>query len=166
MSKIFTKEGKLKFPEDFSLGLPSEKYRIDEEKVVIYNAFCQNGHDLISSIEVNKHKGLNLIYKKKGHSEKTELVISAIVGDNTKKILYGEDFKNGEEVQVFCPECKEELPILVNCACNAPIYIFYMDKEQQKNFAQSFCSRIDCSQSSKIRFSKEILEEFLVEHSF
>lgn len=166
MSKIYTKDGKIKFPVDIAVNLPENKYGMHKEKVVLYNAYCQNGHDMMSDVLIDGNKGINLIYRSKDTREETEIVISPVIGDNSKQYIKGNPFIQGEEVKVYCPECKIELPILLNCYCQAPIYIFYMDKQFQKSYAQSFCSRIGCSQSSKIRFSQDILQEFLVEHSF
>ena len=132
-----------------------------EEDVVI-SGYCSNGHSLISDIKINQYPGIGLIYKSLDQKKDTEIVISATIGETHKIILKGEPFKKGEIVCACCPTCGEELPILFNCKCGAPVYMFFLDQSLHFNRGQAFCSRIGCAKSSNSLLSNQALKEFMV----
>ena len=135
-----------------------------EEKTVITEAYCSNGHNLISDIKIDQHKGLHFIYKEREGNKEAEIVVTATVGNSKKVILKGEPFKEDQIVDIHCPTCREKLPILFDCECGAPIYMFFLDKSMNYNYGQSFCSRIGCVKSSRLQLSEEMLREFMVRH--
>lgn len=166
MGKIFNDNGEMIIPLKGKVNLPRKKVEKKKGKLVVNEAFCANGHSLISDVKIQGEKGIHFIYTNRSGSKETDIVISPVVRKCRKKILKGEPFKRGETVKILCPVCREELPVLFNCECGAPIYLFYIDRNLDHNFGQSFCSRIGCVKSSRLRFSRDVLQEFINNYSF
>jgi hypothetical protein len=166
MGKLFNEDGTLYIPIKGKLKLPDDKVIEEKGKAVITEAYCQNGHSLISDVKINGQNGLNLIYTDQDEKKESGIVISAIVGDRTKVNLDRTMFDKGEVVKVLCPICRNELPVLFMCDCEAPIYLIYIDKQSNPRYAQSFCSRIGCTKASRLRFSQDALTEFKNRYSF
>lgn len=166
MGKMFNKNGTLYIPISESLRLPKDKVIEAEGKAVITEAYCQNGHSLMSDIKINDQHGLNFIYTDQERQKEAAIVISAVVGDRTKVNLDKTVFDKEEIVKILCPACRNELPVLFMCECGAPIYLIYLDKRTNPRHAQSFCSRVGCTKASRLRFSQEALTEFKDRYSF
>lgn len=166
MRKIFNRDGTLYIPISGKLELPKDTIIEDQGKVVITEAYCQNGHSLKSDVKINEQNGLSFIYTNTENTKESEIVISAVVGDKTKVNLDTIKFDKEEIVKVLCPTCRNELPVLFMCECNAPIYLIYLDKRNNPRHAQSFCSRIGCTKASRLRFSQDALTEFKNRYSF
>jgi hypothetical protein len=133
-----------------------------KESSVVIAGYCSNGHSLISDVKIDQRPGIGLIYKSLDQKKEAEIVISATVGETHRVLLKGEPFEKGERVCIYCPTCREELPILFDCKCGAPIYMFFLDQDLDYNRGQAFCSRVDCAESSRSLMSKQALEEFMV----
>ncbi len=161
---MFKKDGRLKIPECEKFALKGDKVEENEGKLVLREAYCARGHSLMSQVKIDDHSGIQFVYK--GRENETEIVISPVVGERTKVILTGESFGKGEVVTVLCPTCRSELPVLFNCECGAHIYLFYIDRSLENNYGQSFCARIGCARSSRLRFAKDLLNEFIQEYCF
>ena len=159
MGKMFDSKGKLHIPLQAKIALPSDNVKEKSGELIVTEAYCGNGHNLMSDVEIDGYKGINLIYTNADRDRKAEIVITSIVGKCEKKILKGEAFNEDETVKILCPKCHEELPILLNCECGAPIYLFYIDDKLDHNYGQSLCSRIGCIKSSRLRFSQDVLRE-------
>ncbi len=166
MSKIFNQDGTLYIPISGRLKLPKDKISESKGKVVVNEAYCQNGHSLISDIKINEQNGLKFIYTNQERKKEAQIVISAVVGDRTKVNLDKTKFDKEEIVKVLCPTCRNELPVLFMCECDAPIYLIYLDKRTNPRHAQSFCSRVGCKKASRLRFSQDALTEFKSQYSF
>ena len=78
--------------------------------------------------------------------------------------ISGDSFKKGEIFKPLCPVCKEELEVLFECECGAPMYLIYLDNNKNKHYGVSFCSKVGCVYSSRMIFSKEAILEFLKDH--
>jgi hypothetical protein len=90
--------------------------QVDEVFIVVTQAYCQNGHNLV--IEDGElfdgYPGLRLNLTSRDGVTGT-VTLSPFHGDNTKK---GDlDWKNGEPLVLSCPVCNEELPRLASCNC-------------------------------------------------
>ena len=166
MGKMFNEDGTLYIPISAKIKLPKDKVIEAKGKAVITEAYCQNSHNLISDVKINEQNGLNFIYTDQEGKKEAEIVISAVVGDRTKVNLDKNIFDKEEVVKVLCPTCRKELPVLLMCECEAPIYLIYIDKSSNPRHAQSFCSRIGCTKASRLRFSQEALTEFKDRYSF
>ena len=161
MGEMFKKNGTLKIPLVEEIHIPREKVDETEGGLVLREAYCPEGHSLICDKQISGHNAIHFIYKEREGRRQAEIAISAVVGERQKIYLSGGQFEKGEMVNVFCPTCKVELPILFDCECGAPIYFFYIDKRLDSYYGQSFCSRIGCVQASRLRFSRDMLREFI-----
>ncbi|MFC1570597.1 hypothetical protein ACFL4E_02315 [Candidatus Omnitrophota bacterium] len=166
MGKMFDEKGKLNIPVAGSIRIPKSKIHKKGDQLVINKAYCPKGHSLVSNVEVDGEPGLHFIYTNKAGTKETDIVISSVVKKCRKKILKGEAFKKNEIVKILCPTCRTELDVLFNCECGAPIYLFFLDKKRNYYYGQSFCSRIGCVKASQLRFSHEMLQEFISKHAF
>lgn len=166
MGKAFNSRGGLNFPLTGKVAVPKRLVHRKRGKILIHEAYCPEGHSLTTDVRVDDEKGLHFIYTDKGGAHEAEIVISAFVGNARKKILAGKPFAKDEIVKVLCPVCRQELPVLFDCECGAPIYLFYIDKRLDHRYGQSFCSRIGCVRSSQLRFSQDALSEFAYTYGF
>ncbi|MCP4179831.1 MAG: hypothetical protein GY756_18885 [bacterium] len=164
MGEMFDSEGKLNIPEDAANSIPSLKINNKTKEHIITKAYCPNGHSLISNIKIAGEKGIHLLLSDKNSTRETYIVLSPIIGINESVILIGKPFHNEDIIKASCPICKTELDILYNCSCNAPIYIIYLDKCFDKNFAQAFCSRIGCCKASALTLSEEAMSDYYKKH--
>ncbi|HJO91866.1 MAG TPA: hypothetical protein QF753_00565 [Victivallales bacterium] len=160
MGDMFDSGGKLNIPEDAAGSIPSVKIDNITKEHIIKRAYCPKGHSLISNIKIEGEKGIHLLLSDKNAINETYIVLSPVIGINDSIILIGKPFNNGEIIKASCPICRTELDILHNCPCDAPIYIMYLDKCFDKNFAQTFCSRVGCCKSSALTLSEEAMSSF------
>jgi hypothetical protein len=163
---IFNEKGELIIPLSGRVKVPRGVVQKKGSAIVVNEAYCPNGHSLISDVEIEGERGIHFIYTDESGSKRTDIVISPVVRKCKKKVLKGEPFRKDETVRILCPHCGTELPVLFNCECGAPIYLFYIGRDLDYNFGQSFCSRIGCVKASQLRFSKDVLKEFESEYSF
>jgi hypothetical protein len=166
MGKIFDAKGKLNIPLEETISIPESKIKKRAGEIVVNEAYCPKGHSLMSEVEVDNEPGLHFIYTDKAGKKETDIVISSVVRKCRKKILKGKAFEKGEIVKILCPICRTELDVMFDCECGAPIYLFYLDKQRNNNYGQSFCSRIGCVKASQLRFSQDMLQEFMIKYAF
>jgi len=155
MSGMFHSNGKLKIP------VPRKHVRQKSGKLVVNEAYCPQGHNLMSEVKVDDERGIRLIYTDESGAKETEIVISPVVGKCEKRVLKGEAFKDGDIVKILCPDCRMELPVLCDCECGAPIYLFYLDNSMNPRYAQSVCSRVGCVRASELRHTEDEIRRHL-----
>lgn len=166
MGKMFNFKGKLNIPIKGKISIPKTKVDMKHGELIVKEAYCPKGHNLMSDVKINNQIGIHFIYTDQEGNKETEIVLSSFVGECRKKILKGKPFNKGEIIRILCPTCRTELPILFDCQCGAPIYLFYIDKRLDNQYGQSLCSRIGCAKASQLRFSRDALREFIQKHSF
>ena len=166
MGDIYKENGRLNIPIHEDIPLPKEAADEDHGNIVLNEAYCSNGHSLMSDVKIENFRGIQLIYRDEKGEKESQVVISSIVGVRKKVYLSGKPFEKGEIVKAFCPTCMEELPVLYECECGAHIYLFYIDKRLDANYGQSFCSRVGCVLASRLRFSCEMLRDFIQKYCF
>lgn len=164
MDRYFNDKGELIFPP-IQKGFIKKQGK-DGQDTVINEAFCPNGHSLISEELIEGEKGIHFIYADEAGNKETDIIVSPVVRKRIKRVLKGEPFAEGDIVKILCPVCRTELPVLFNCECGAPIYLFYLDNSLKHECGQSFCSRIGCVKSSHLRLSKDALADFINSYSF
>ena len=164
MSHMFDSDGKLHIPILDKLKHSDSKLGAEGENFIVKEAFCPKGHSLMSKIRINGRKGIKLFLTDTENKRETEIVISPILEDHEIITLNGEVFKKGEIAKVYCSVCHTELEVLVECECGAHMYVFYLDDHLDRNFGISFCSRVGCTKSSKLRFSEDTLLDYLRDH--
>ncbi len=166
MENIFNSKGKLNIPIEGTISIQSSKIQKKSGQLVVNEAYCPKGHNLISDVRIDDEPGIHFIYTDESGKKETDIVISPIIRRCKKKILKGEAFKKDDIVKILCPICRTELDVLFECECGAPIYLFYIDRQRDCYYGQSFCSRIGCIKASQLRFSRDMLQEFLSKHAF
>ena len=164
MSHMFDSNGKLHIPILDKLKHSDSKLETEKGRFIVKEAFCPKGHSLMSKIRINGRRGIKLFLTDTENRRETEIVISPILEDHEIITLNGEIFKKGEITKVYCSVCHTELEILVDCECGAHMYVFYLDDHLDRNFGISFCSRVGCTKSSKLRFSEDALMDYLRDH--
>jgi len=157
MGNIFDKSGRLIMPvTEFKKGKPTDK-----ERLVIMDAYCINGHNLIDKRhEINGYPGIRLKFKRRNN--KGEFVISAIEDDFEKIILSGK-LENNKQYDLFCPICNVKLSVLTNCNCqdNAELVVLGLTPELDYNNAVTFCNVIGCHNGSFIKSGEALLHSRL-----
>ena len=164
MGKMFDDNGRLHIPILEKLNQTESKLEVNNSRFIIKKAFCPKGHNLICDTIIDEQKGIKLYFTDINGKRGTEIVLSPIIADNKTITLSGEKLKPGEITKAHCPVCHTELEILHDCECGGFVYVFYLDKSLDRNFGISFCSRIGCIKSSRLRFSKDAIMEYLRDH--
>ena len=112
---------------------------------VIEEAFCPNGHSLISSdIMFCDFKAIHLKIRNKKFV--SDLFVSPIVGDKSKLSL---DTKLDKDriYEFLCPECKASLEIASPCSCGGNLMTLYLDRTLKISKSVTICNRFGCPHS-------------------
>jgi len=128
----------------YSMLLKSDK--IEKANVrVIDEAYCPNGHSLISDdVWFCDHKSIHLKIRNKKYV--SNLFISPLVGDKSK--LSPDDKLNRDLIYEFlCPECNASLPVASPCTCGGNLMTLYLDKELKFSNSVTVCNRFGCPNS-------------------
>ena len=164
MGEMFDDDGRLNIPILEKLNLTDSKLEIHGAGFVIKDAFCPKGHSLMCDTIVDKHKGIKLYITDIDNKKKADVAISPLIGAHNIVTLSGDVFEQGVITKVHCSVCHTELEVIHDCECGGYMYVFYMDNHLDRNFGVSFCSRIGCIKSSRLRFSKDVIIEYLRDH--
>lgn len=139
---IFNNKGMMVFPN------PQKKQSEHENIIVVKDAFCSNGHSLINKRV--RFNGLDGIYLKVKHSEKSGYVgLSPIFGDKSR-IFIDIDLVKNDIIDLFCPTCDTLLPIFSTCSCGSKFIALYTSKELNFKDCIGICNRVDCVNSEII----------------
>ncbi len=134
------------------------KIKHDDVLVVLTQAFCLTGHNLIRPGEqFDGFDGLHLLVSD-GATEGL-VIVSPIHGDRRKK---GVDFRAGAKLQISCPECRTPLPKLCRCSCGHGGWLrtIYLTPDLADAHQAAVCDVWGCPRSRVID-SNEILSEFI-----
>ncbi len=134
------------------------RVRKDDVMVVLTQAFCTTGHNLIRPGEqFHGFDGLHL-WVSDGKTEGL-VVVSPIHGDGEKR---GASFRRGAKLEISCPECKTPLPKLCRCSCGkgGSLRTIYLTPELNEAHQAAVCDIWGCPRSRVID-SNEILSEFI-----
>ncbi|MBN2803766.1 MAG: hypothetical protein JXR91_11775 [Deltaproteobacteria bacterium] len=138
--------------------------QIDDVFIVMTEAYCPNGHNLISddNEEFDEYPGIKVYLK--GEKKEGPVYLSPFQGDGTKKGT--QDWNAGEKLKFFCPECNEALPIMAHCSCldnkgehGDIVKIFTSDDLAEKSVL-SLCNVWGC-RKSKVTDNWNIISEYL-----
>jgi hypothetical protein len=94
--------------------------RVDDVFIVVTQAFCQNGHNLVENDNelFDGYPGIKLRLCD-GHGASGIVFLSPFHGDGSKKGKA--DWPAGTKLQVRCPTCDAQLPVLAKCHCDPAI---------------------------------------------
>jgi len=112
---------------------------------VIEDAYCQNGHSLITDeVLFCDFKAIHVRIRNKKYV--SELFISPIVGDKSKLSL---DTKLNRDLiyEFLCPECNAVLQVTSPCSCGGNLMTMYLDKSLKLANSVTVCNRFGCPHS-------------------
>jgi len=132
-------------PRDYKRKKRHEKEIEELKVVVICHAYCPNGHDVMTGyVNFNGHDGIKLKIARP-NGEEGEMVYSPIFGD--KSIVYiGIKPDDGEKLEIFCPVCGVEIPVLSPCeSCDVgEMRVLSQSPEFDITNGVTFCDLVGC----------------------
>ncbi len=137
---------------------PETHIRHDEVLIVLTQAYCPSGHNLIRPGEkFDGFDGLHLWIS--GGKVEGLVVVSPIHGDHRKR---GISFPDGTQLEIACPECRKPLPRLCPCSCGhgGSLRTIYLTPGLSESYQAAVCDIWGCPRSRVID-SNEILSEFI-----
>ncbi len=157
---IFDKSGKLfiPYPEKFKKLDPSKNVFYEEKRILVRQLFCPVGHTLIrdDNPEFDEHRGIHLICE--GDIFWQSVYLSPYQGDSRKQ--FNKDFKRGEVLRIYCPDCETEFPKYAphDCQPGAMYVALYLNNDADINNSACICNTWGCP-SSFLRLSGEVYSE-------
>jgi hypothetical protein len=141
--------------------------QIDEVFIVITQAFCPNGHNLIVDISGNSYDfdcdfdgfpGLKL--RLEGDGEVGDVVLSPFHGDHSKKGKT--NWRHGAKLKIRCPQCGSELPRLASCTCEekGDMIKVFLSPALKDSHVLALCNVWGCKRSHTID-NWQIISEYL-----
>jgi hypothetical protein len=113
-----------------------------KELIVIRECFCPNGHNLVTSkVKFNDRDGILLTIKRK--SKKGKIALSPVYGDKSR-ISIDVDLKEGDLVQLFCPDCKVKLSTYADCECGGELVVMFTQPAIDYKNCIGICNRVGC----------------------
>jgi hypothetical protein len=137
---------------------------VDNVFIVVTEAFCPNGHRLISpdNEEFDGYPGIRLQIS---DGEKTGILfVSPIHGDGTKKGMT--DWKDGQKLTITCPYCGTGIPRLAGCHCypdspsSGDLLKLFTTPSLNDSHIMAFCNVWGCPRSRTIDNWNVISEYF------
>jgi hypothetical protein len=91
--------------------------QVDDVYIVVTQAFCPNGHNLVDDANeiFDEYPGIRL--KLVAGDRSGEVFLSPYHGDGSKR--GATDWKDGTRFDVRCPTCDVSLPVLTRCSCKS-----------------------------------------------
>lgn len=138
--------------------------QVDNVFIVITEAYCPNGHNLIlpDNDEFDGYPGIKM--KIVSSTDSGILYASPFHGDGTKKGK--QDWKQGEKLEIHCPECDILLPKLAKCHCSmdsaedGDLVKLYTSADLNDSHILAFCNVWGCRRSRTID-NWNIISEYL-----
>jgi len=137
---------------------PATRVKKDDVMIVLTQAFCTTGHNLIRPGE--KFEGFDGMHLWVSDGKTAGLVVvSPIHGDSSKR---GPTFRRGAKLEISCPECRTPLPKLCRCSCGkgGSLRTIYLTPELSEAHQAAVCDIWGCPRSRVID-AHEILSELI-----
>lgn len=151
---------KIKVPEGGPC--PSKETQVDminNIAIVITQAFCPNGHNLISKDDVNfeGYKGIKL-WVNDGKNEGW-IILSPIHGDHRK--VTNIQFDRGTKLQISCPHCKTQFQSIATCSCDleGDLVKLYLTPKLSDSHIVAVCNIWGCP-NSRVIDNFQIIAEY------
>ena len=130
--------------------------------IVITQAFCPNGHNLVRSDTdalFDGYPGICLYIEAGGWSG--EVTLSPIHGDHSKIGMIRE-VDEGTKCVIRCPDCEVELPRMAGCGCEhgGDLVGLYLRPGLQEGDVVGICNVLGCYRS-RVMDKFELLSEFV-----
>ncbi|MGQ8336787.1 hypothetical protein ACUNWD_09570 [Sunxiuqinia sp. A32] len=151
----FTNQGKIHFPKNKIFRL-ARRPKKQKSQVVLKECFCPNGHSLIDeNMHFCEHPGIKVKVKRNGNDEGF-LALSPKFGDYSK-ITIDIKLKNGDLLEMFCPECNAKLPVYSSCyVCDNQMLTLFTSSEKSYSHCLGVCQKVGCHNSKMVE-SKRML---------
>ena len=141
--------------------------QVDDVFIVVTQAFCPNGHNLIVDFDKEPYDfecdfdgfpGLRL--RLESDTESGDVILSPFHGDSSKKGKT--NWKSGTKLKILCPHCREPLPRLASCRCpdNGDLVKVYLSPSLEDSNVLALCNVWGCRRSHTID-NWEIISEYL-----
>ncbi len=161
----FDEEGKLIMPEPEVLKKELEHLGLYYDNAVhVHQVFCPNGHQLIldNNNKFNDMPGIKLLLA--GIRGSSEVFISPYL--NKRERSGGDMFKLGDRLEVRCPICSVELPIIAPCDCQWDgMYVtLSLEEDMSTKNAVCFCNIWGCP-NGDVRLAGEVITEYRSNYS-
>jgi hypothetical protein len=128
------------------------------KKIIVKQLYCPKGDPLIkeNNPKFDGHPGIHLICE--GEKYRQSIYLSPFQGDDRK--FFQKDYRSGEELFFFCPECEEKFPQITshNCQFNAKYVALFLNQKADLNNVIYICNIWHCPNSQLI-LSGKILSE-------
>ena len=158
--KATIERGKIHRP--FGVPAPSPDARIkevDDVVIQVTQAFCPNGHNLVRNRRqlFDGSPGISLWVSDGTNSG--EVILSPFHGDHSKKS--GLKFTKGSPLEVACPVCKAQLPVLSPCTCACgQLVMLYLTPQLDDGNVVAVCNSWGCHRS-KVFDQAQLLAAYL-----
>ncbi len=134
---------------------------LDDVYIVITQAYCPNGHNLIDDANesFDGYPGIKLYLESSGGNG-GNVVLSPFHGDHSKKGKT--DWSDGTPVTISCPECSTALPKLANCRCpgSGDLVKVFLTPQLNDSHVLAVCNIWGCKRSRTID-NWQIISEYL-----
>ncbi|MEJ2536232.1 MAG: hypothetical protein P8048_04130 [Calditrichia bacterium] len=163
--KIFNNKGMLLIPDPEKLKNLGKKRGISTtgKKIQVTQLYCSEGHTLVNpeNPKFDGEPGIHIICE--GDTFWQSVYLSPFQGDHRKK--FKNDFKHGQMLRIFCPECWTEFPKIAphDCKIGAMHVALFLGPDADINNIVCVCNVWGCY-SSCLRLSGEVYSE--VRHQF
>jgi len=153
-------KARLKVPNGGPQPSPETKVETVEDVIVVLTqAFCPNGHDMIegSSVAFDGNPGISLLVSD-GHVDDI-VVCSPVHGDHRK--AHSHAFRVGSRLDLKCPTCGVELDVLLPCSCGkGELVNLYLTKDLTEGQVAAVCNVWGCPRSRVID-NWQIISQFV-----
>ncbi|WP_321289318.1 hypothetical protein [uncultured Sunxiuqinia sp.] len=151
----FTKQGKIHFPKN-KFFRPRRQSANIKETVIIEKCYCPNGHSLLDeNSKFSDHPGIKIKVIRNGGDEGF-LVLSPKFGDYSKMSI-DITFKNGDLLEMFCPECNAKIPIYSSCyICHNHMLTLFTTKDNSYQHCVGVCQKVGCHNSKMVENERMI----------
>jgi hypothetical protein len=156
----FDEDGRLHVPDAEQARKELSQHGVHYEGAVhIHQAFCPKGHLLIAD-DCEKFEGLpGVKLLLTGERGKDIVYVSPVLNHRLRS--GGDMFKLGDSLEVRCPVCGVELPVLAPCDCqwNGQYVMLGLDEEATTDNAVCFCNIWGCP-NGDIRLAGTVITEY------
>lgn len=156
----FTENGGLIVPDRDAVMKELQRHGVHYEHTVhIHQAFCPNGHQLITD-DNEKFDGLPGIKLLCKHPKENAIVyLSPVL--NVRRRSGGNKYVLGDRLQVCCPVCEVAMPVLAPCDCqwDGEYVMLSLAEDYSKQHGVCFCNIWGCPKGD-IRLAGEVIAEY------
>ncbi len=134
--------------------------QVDDVFIVISQAFCPNGHNLVTddNADFDGYPGLKV--RLESGEKSGNVVLSPFHGDDSKK--GATDWVPGDKLRISCSICNEPLAKMASCRCDGKgdLVKLYLTPNLSDSHVLAMCNIWGCRRSRTIN-NWQIISEYL-----